>query len=125
MIFAIGGESQGQSLSNVECFMMGYDGWKCSIPRPLPSATSEYCEMAVIPTMKQGRYYPATASDTYTLYVIGKLFVRIGVLHRYGITLLIWIKPDLSFIKCDFKEQFMQMSGRLSVRLSASPYNSS
>jgi hypothetical protein len=53
--------------------MMGYDGWKCSIPRPLPSQTSEqYAEVAVIPTMKQGRYYPATASDKYSLYVIGE-----------------------------------------------------
>lgn len=70
VIFAIGGESQGQSLSNVECFMMGYDGWKCSIPVPA-SPNKEYAEMAVIPTMKQCRYYAATATQDYSIYIIG------------------------------------------------------
>jgi len=73
VIFAVGGESQGQSLSNVECFMMGYDGWKCSIPRPLPTSPSESLEMSVIPTMKQCRYYPATAAQKHSVFVIGQL----------------------------------------------------
>ena len=72
MIFAVGGESQGQSLSNVECFMIGFDGWKCSMPRPMPTTPSESSEMTVIPTMKQCRFYPATAADKHSLYVIGE-----------------------------------------------------
>ncbi|CAG7822048.1 unnamed protein product [Allacma fusca] len=85
VLFAIGGESQGQSLSNVECFMMGYDGWKCSIPRP--SFNSEYSEMEIIPTMKQCRYYPAIAYDQYSLYVLGgqDCGFPLDIVERYDI----------------------------------------
>lgn len=71
MILAIGGESQGQSLSNVECFMMGYDGWKCSIPRPSSAAIPSEADMVIIPTMKQCRYYSAVAYGNYSIYIIG------------------------------------------------------
>lgn len=50
--------------------MMGYDGWKCSIPVPATS-TKDYAEMAVIPTMKQCRYYAAIATLDYSVYIIG------------------------------------------------------
>lgn len=65
---AVGGESQGQSLSNVECFMMGI--WKCSIP--FENGTGkDFSDVAVIPTMKQCRFYGAVASQNYKMYVVG------------------------------------------------------
>lgn len=51
--------------------MLGYDGWKCSIPK-MSALNTETTDMEIIPTMTQGRYYPAVACDQYSLYVIGK-----------------------------------------------------
>jgi hypothetical protein len=50
--------------------MLGSDGWKCSIPFENGSG-KDFSDVAVIPTLKQCRFYAAVASQQYKLYVVG------------------------------------------------------
>ena len=67
---ALGGECNGYVLNSMECYTIGYDGWRCSIPTSislsgLPEPTQ------VIPPMQMQRIFPAVVSSDYTIFVIG------------------------------------------------------
>ena len=70
VILAIGGESSGMALGSVECFTLGYEGWKCIVPTSVQE--SEPCEdTRVIPTMHHPRFYAAVTAKDYEVFVIG------------------------------------------------------
>jgi hypothetical protein len=71
--------------------MMGYDGWKCSIPFPSDSET-DFTDMAVIPTMKQCRYYPAVASQEHKIIIIGgqDSGFALNIVERYDVLCNRW-----------------------------------
>lgn len=49
---ALGGESNTLALSSMECFTLGYDGWRCSIPLAVT--------LSGIPEPAQVQYTPST-----------------------------------------------------------------
>ncbi|XP_046455212.1 kelch-like protein 3 [Daphnia pulex] len=70
VIVALGGESSGFVLNSMECYTLGYDGWRCSIPTAvalsgIPNPTQ------VMPPMRTQRIFPAFCSADYTIFVIG------------------------------------------------------
>jgi hypothetical protein len=68
---AIGGESSGMALGNVECLTSGYDSWKCIVPTFV--VQGEPCEETrVIPTMHHPRFYAAVTAKDYEVFVIGE-----------------------------------------------------
>jgi len=87
---ALGGESSTLVLSSMECFTLGYDGWRCSIPtavalsgktRRVSFSKSKLTYLSVslgipeptqvMPPMGMQRVFPAVASADYTIFVIG------------------------------------------------------
>lgn len=71
--------------------MMGVDGWKCSIP--FENGTGkDLCDVAVIPTMRQCRFYAAVASVPYKLYIIGgqDCGFPLNIVERYDILQNSW-----------------------------------
>ena len=71
VILALGGESSGFVLNSMECYTLGYDGWRCSIPTAVAlSGIPEPTQ--VMPPMKIQRIFPAVCSADYTIFVIGK-----------------------------------------------------
>lgn len=67
---AIGGKSSGTVLGNVECFILGYDSWKCIVPRIVHDGG--ICEGSrVIPTMRHARLYAAVTAREYEVFVLG------------------------------------------------------
>lgn len=69
---ALGGESGGFVLNSMECYTLGYDGWRCSIPiavalSGIPKPTQ------VMPPMRTQRIFPAVCSADYTIFVIGTI----------------------------------------------------
>ncbi|XP_057378242.1 kelch-like protein diablo [Daphnia carinata] len=70
VIVALGGESNGFVLNSMECYTLGYDGWRCSIPTAvalsgIPNPTQ------VMPPMRTQRIFPAFCSADYTIFIIG------------------------------------------------------
>ncbi|KAI9553491.1 hypothetical protein GHT06_021403 [Daphnia sinensis] len=70
VIVALGGESNGFILNSMECYTLGYDGWRCSIPTAvalsgIPNPTQ------VMPPMRTQRIFPAFCSADYTIFIIG------------------------------------------------------
>ena len=71
VIMALGGESSGFVLNSMECYTLGYDGWRCSIPTAVAlSGIPEPTQ--VMPPMRMQRIFPAVCSADYTIFVIGK-----------------------------------------------------
>ncbi len=62
------------------------DGWKCSIPFENGNG-KDFSDVAVIPTMKQCRFYAAVASQQYKMYVIGgqDCGFPLNIVERYDI----------------------------------------
>jgi len=67
---AIGGQSSGIVLGNIECFILGCYSWKCVVPRSVYGGGN--CEgLRVIPTMHHARLYAAVTAREYEVFVIG------------------------------------------------------
>ena len=76
VIIALGGEAATTQLSSMECFTLGYDAWKCSIPTAV--ALSGIAEPTqVMPVMAAQRVFPAVACTDYTIFVVGIIFFGI------------------------------------------------
>lgn len=70
VVVAIGGESAGYVFNSMECFTLGYDGWKCSIPAAVAmSGMGEPTQ--VMPPMKVHRAFAAVCSSDYNIFVMG------------------------------------------------------
>lgn len=69
---ALGGESSGFILNSMECYTLGYDGWRCSIPTAVAlSGIPEPTQ--VMPPMRTQRIFAAVCSADYTIFVIGRI----------------------------------------------------
>lgn len=94
---ALGGESGGFVLNSMECYTLGYDGWRCSIPTAvalsgIPKPTQ------VMPPMCHQRVFPAVCSADYTIFVIGTNITKLSLLksiqHKYLFRRNLWRKVD-------------------------------
>lgn len=73
---ALGGESSGFVLNSMECYTLGYDGWRCSIPTAVAlSGIPEPTQ--VMPTMRTQRMFPAVCSADYTIFVVGTSIINL------------------------------------------------